>query len=462
VSKKKALENYKLGLETLYLFSDSCGKLVHAMGKPVFVNDGKRAYVMLNDENKIVFCLDEPYFSGLDYDEDMAFVLLHEALHVAWNHLREIGMDKYDNKKVLTFAHEVLINDSISKLSGLTLPDMDGPTGTYVTGPEMFNHDFYGMTTQQAYDYILNNAPEDMDLSDAGACEIVISGSGGDLGSGTSDGDGDGLDDLMDAVIKAIQGEFNGDGDEASSIVGVGSDIASEIIGKGTSTSTKGNTSFDAPEIDLEFDFIKLLEQINPDVRNALGGKGIDDYVTDWTAPRHSMRAYYPDIIIPRVKRAGADGDSLDDKSTNLLFATDQSGSIPKKYVDISSNLLTKVPDDIFTPHMALWAGKCVEYVPGQITHDSIGYGTEIMSVYRYARKMYEDGLDPYVVVFTDGDYYWDSTIDVEWIKSRWYFVAYQDSDVNSILSYGSGYTNYPHPVERDNIYKLSDLWKGN
>lgn len=448
-----AIDNYQTGLETLYLFSEACGKLVHAMGKPVLVNDGKRAYVMLDENKEITFCLDEEYFGNLDYDEDMGFVLLHEALHVAWNHLREQQMDKFDNKKVLTIAQEVVINDSIEKISGLALPDMNGPTGDYMTGPGMFNHDFFGMTTKEAYEFILQNAPEDMDLSDFSNCEITVS----DSGAGGSE-----LDDLMNAVMSAIKDEFKDDPGDVAQVAGAGNMDTSDMFdsdgGTGQS-STGGNLSRKSTPEDVEFDFVELLAKIDPRVHTAFGGKGDDNYKNNWTAPRHSMRAYYPEMIIPRIDRIGTDGDNTENSSTDILFATDQSASISQEYVNISMGLLEKTPDDIFTPHMSIWANYCVEYTKEKSAEGWIGGGTNIHSVYNYALDLKETkGIDPYIVVFTDGQYQWrEGYYDPQWIKDRWFFVGFTRKDVDIIKGgrYGRG-----TPVNPDNVYCLDDLWK--
>lgn len=457
----KALDNYKTGLDTLYLFSEACGKLVHAMGKPVFVNDGKRAYVMLDDNKQIVFCLDKEYFSNLEYDEDMAFVLLHEALHVAWNHLKELGMDQYSNKKVLTVAQEVVINDSIPKISGILQPDMEGPAGDYMTGPEMFNHDFSGMTTRQAYDYIIKNMPEDMDLSDTDVCEIAISvggegdGDGDDSDSGMDPGE---IDDLMQAVMQAIKGEFGDDEDELSEVAAPGTMNSSDMFKEGSDGSSTGGstgTRESSYVSGMEFNFAELLARINPKVLSGSGKNGNDLYKIDWTAPRHSMRTYYPDMIIPRVAEIGADGDSIDEVSPDVLFATDQSGSIDSKYVGISQELLDSMPDNLFTPHMSIWADHCAEYVKGK-SKPNVGYGTSIRSVYKYASNLRSSkGIDPYVVVFTDGGYTWGD-VDEDWVRNRWFFVAFRSGDINPIKN-GYGRTC---PVNPDNVYLLSDLWK--
>lgn len=449
------MDNYTLGLETLYLFSEASAKLVHAMGKPVFVNDGMRAYVMLDENNKIVFCLDEEFFGNLDYDEDMAFVLLHEALHVAWDHLREQASGDYENEKVLRLAHEVVINDSIPKISGLLAPDQDGPAGNYVSGPEMFNHDFSGMTTRQAYDYILENAPEDMDLSDDHTCSILVPGQGQDQDSGNGGTD---LDKLMSAVMASIGDEFKNSTDELAEVAGPGTLDSSDLFndgGKGQSTG--GNLSSRPPtaEENVEFDYIELLARINPKVKDAAGKNGADDYRNNWTAPRHSLRAYYPEIIIPRIDHIGPDGDSYEDAAPNVIFATDQSGSISSKYVNISYELLKKIPNDLFKPHMAVWASSCAEYKPGE-DFPYIGGGTNIHGVYKYAQNIRDSlGIDPYVVVFTDGEYGWPSGLDVDWIRDRWFFVAYENRHIRNFKGYDTR-----NIVNKDNIYKLSDLWK--
>lgn len=446
------MDNYTLGLETLYLFSESCGKLVHAMGKPVFVDDGKRAYVMLDENKEIVFCLDQEFFGSLTYDEDMAFVLLHEALHVSWNHLREQSSDEYENKKVLTIAHEVVINDSIPKISGLISPDKDSPAGDHMSGPEMFNHDFSGMTTRQAYDYILNNAPEDMDLNDYDTCEIAVLGGDGDGGGDSSTS----LDELMAAVKDAIDGEFQDSSDALAEVAAPGTMNDSDTFNDGGQGSSTGGSLTTRPQTgieDVEFDFVELLAKINPKVMSSAGKNGSDDYRNNWTAPRHSMRAYYPEMIIPRLDYVGPDGDSIENSSPDVLFATDQSGSISSKYVNISYELLKKIPENLFTPHMAVWANNCVEYIPNR-SLPYIGGGTDIHSVYKYADNLRKKmNIDPYVVVFTDGQYYWRNDLDIQWIKDRWFFVAYTNHDVREL-------TSHSRVINVDNIYKLSDLWK--
>lgn len=462
MTRSRAIDLYQAGLDLLYLFSEPHGKLVHAMGKPVLVGENEeRAYVMLDDNKEIVFCLNESFINSLDDEEDVAFVLLHEALHVAWNHLKELTDDQYPNKKVLTFAHELVINDSITHLSGISTPDMDGPAGDYITG-ELFGHDFNGMTTREAYDYLIQNAPEEMfEQPEMFVCSVPAS-TGGD-GESSQDGqDGQNgqsaqdIDELMGKVVQAIKDEFAGD-DKGLSATGAPESL--DVLDDNAQGSSTGGNLSTRPydEINgMEFNYAELLARINPKILTGLGGKGINDYKMDWTAPRHSMRSLYPDIIIPNYKQIGPDGDSEEDSSPEVLFAVDQSGSISKKYVDISMDMLKKMPDDLFTPHMALWANYCEEYIPGKQCY--IGGGTDIHSVYRYAEALRKKvGKDIYVVVYTDGGYGWNmSGIDKDWVNDYWFFVGFDRRDRHNILDQGY----HGNPVNPDNVYNLDDLWK--
>lgn len=447
------LDKYQEGLDVLYLFSEPFGKLVHAMGQPVFEDSKDRAKVQVNpDTGNVEFVMDRKFLSSLDYDEDIAFVLLHEALHVAWNHLEALGSDEYPVKPALVIALECVINDSIEKLSGIAQPDQDGPAGDYITGPEKYGKDFFGMTTKEAYEYVLSQMPPEeqtMTPPDMG-CSM-----GGEDGSGS--GGIEMSDEDIQTLRDAVKDAFKDDQDGLEDVLD-GHEAESKLIEGGIQSSALGGaTGFrDVNALEgLEFDFVELLAKINPKIKDMSGKKGDNDYKNDWTKPRHSMRSFHPEVIIPQYKKIGEVDDGDDDQSVNILFATDQSSSIPQKYVDISMDLLDSVPDDLFVPHMAVWADNCEKYEKGQFK-PNIGYGTEIDSVFNYAKALKRSlGKEVYPVVFTDGGYWWNPMMteeDKKWIQECWTFVAYDKYDVKTICT--------EPRINRDNVYFLGDLYK--
>lgn len=157
---------YNQALDETYLASTGLYRLIKNLGSPSFTTSIDTACVSFeripekNNTPAIVFNINPDLFKQLPA-EQVAFVIAHEALHVAKNHLGErwFESDKYPLKHVFELAQELVVNDTLTdsyQLQPPTRKNQDGEeTRIGVFGDEKFGFSFNGLDTPQAYPKIL-------------------------------------------------------------------------------------------------------------------------------------------------------------------------------------------------------------------------------------------------------------------------------------------------------------------
>lgn len=238
-------QDYMRGLDALHDYAPFFYRIMRFLGVPAENYGIPTAQVSFNPADKTVLFEINPDLIKDMSDEEVGFVIAHEAYHVLLRHLSELQMvDDFPDNMSLVYAHEAIVNDTVKSILGLDHPDMDLVFG------ERFGADFSGFSTRQGYDWITQNQEQDEDSNSGSDGEQSennensedssdsTSGNGsGDSAEGSSDTNSDnGSDsDSANSDENDDQGKDNTDETEGTDQDGSGADNAdsSEQDGNG-------------------------------------------------------------------------------------------------------------------------------------------------------------------------------------------------------------------------------------
>lgn len=467
-------EDYIRGLDALHDYAPYFYRIMRFIGVPSENYNIDTAQVSYDPHSKsVLFEINPDLIENME-DENIGFVIAHEAYHVLLRHLSEIvDTVEFPNRDTLINAQEAIINDTVKNILGLDEPDIGIIFG------EKFGADFSGFSTREAYDWIDNSSDEDNSSDDKGDSDSADNGdpsenSDGDSeqdSSGNSDsnsdssgsGDSDSAEDVDDSADSSSSAASAGEGDSDSensedshacggvkipegyedefmkvvsdslkdyikdsadknedvgdellnAIENFGEEVGEDITG-GYGISNNTGTMFIGDTGDnMNLDWKYLISEFNPKIMAAGGQK--NKTRDNWTSPNRRMMSVYPRVILPKRERINNSDENGSDVPTFIL-ALDMSGSIPTRLIAGLANLADTIPSGFVNVMPVTWSDTVQEFdtVDRQIVRRG---GTNINNVWAYSQEVKKKiGKEPYVFVITDGQ----CKFNDYWSRSNW------------------------------------------
>lgn len=486
------MDDYSRGMDMLRLASRAFAVMASGIGYPIGNTTIPSAQVSANLDSKRIEFEINPNFIHNMKDSEIAAVIAHETYHILLGHLGQMAdLTLFPKRLILIDAQECIINDGLPGNVGFTTPE-----GTY-RGLERHSQDFSVFSTQEGYDFILKKLEEDKDEDkeeNSDTQDKTGESKGGGSGAGTP---GDAPQDASEAgdaesAGASEAGEANGDAQDTScggpQVTGEAAEGMSDeevaeavkdILGKAIDAAvdemnSKGveatpeleefiedlkdagvavsnapnygnpNASKDAfATVDrlsgMNLNWVELLAIINPKLKTS----GRPKFKDAWHAPRRKMLHSYPDVILPTRRRLDNPNDKKGDSVPTFIIALDMSGSIPERLLKDLASLAQSIPSDLIKAFPITWSDNFKIFDPERPNVICARGGTRINSVQDYAEQVRKaEGVDPYVLVITDGGYNMPHSMDKEKVSTKWYWMAIQTRDKSTILQNTRDYTD--------------------
>lgn len=196
----------------------------------------------------------------------------------------------------------------------------------------------------------------------------------------------------------------------------------------------------------MNVNWVELLAKINPELKQSGKPKSRDS----WHQPRRRMIHSYPQVILPTRQRLDDPNKKKGDSIPTFIIALDMSGSIPERLLKDLAALAQSCPPNLIRSFPITWSDNFKVYDPERPREIVRRGGTRISSVYEYAEQVKrEEGIDPYVLVITDGGFYMDDRyssynrgpkMDRDQIKDKWYWMAIERNDLSTIRQVTQGW----------------------
>lgn len=496
------MDDYARGMDMLNVTARAFSMMAGGIGYPIPNTNIPTARVMVDLDSKRVAFEINPHFIRDLKDSEIAAVIAHETYHVLLNHLSDLtNTATYPDQQALIHAQECIINDGLPANVGFTTPE-----GT-LRGMELYNQDFSLFSTKEGYDFIVNQQKEENEDSEDSSDD---KGEGGDNTSSDS-GDSSNDESNSENADDSAASDSNGEGSEADAADGhgpicagpsiVGEDIekmtpeeladaVKAVIGKAVSdASDEMNTKGEDADGDLmemidelqdagveipvipnfgnanapknafatvsnisgmNLNWVELLAIINPKIKSSGRAKVRDS----WHAPRRRMLHSYPDLILPTRKRQDNSNKKRGDSVPTFILALDMSGSIPTHLLKDLAALAQSVPEKLIKAFPITWSDNYRIYDVNQPNAICARGGTRIAAVHDYAERVkQETGVEPYVLVITDGGFSVPYYLEKEAMSSKWYWMAIQSNDKRMIQGAVSGI-----PGAVDKIFDMKDF----
>lgn len=492
------MDDYSRGLDMLRLAARAFAVMSAGIGYPVANASISTARVTLDiDSNRIEFQIN-PHFIHEMKDSDIAAVIAHETYHVLLGHLGEmVDLDSFPKRPVLIDAQECIINDGLPGNIGFTTIEgtyrgLERHAQDFSAFSTQEGYDFILNKLAEEDEKKDSQDDEDekdgegssssgagnsSDSSDDDDSEGNDSGAGGSSDgaadkeptntSGSSAGDeadesnedkacggptvtGANIDDMTDqevadavkkvlgeAVDNAIE-ELNAQGEAATPEIEQLLDDLKDAGVEVNNTPNLGNPN--APKdtfakVDklsgMNMKWVELLAIINPKLKDS----GKPKFKDSWHAPRRRMLHSYPSVILPTRQRLD-DPTKKGDSIPTFILALDMSGSIPERLLGDLASLAQSVPEELIRVFPITWSDNWRVFDPADPRKICARGGTRLESVYQYAEQVKrEEGVDPYVLVITDGGFHVPASASAEQLKKKWYWMGIQPRDVATIKS---------------------------
>jgi predicted metal-dependent peptidase len=402
--------------------------------------------------------------------EQVGFLQAHEALHIALGHMEDTLSGEYDNAKALEYAHECIIND--------TLVDKFGPqclpyNGCF--GPKLFDNDFAGWTTRQAYDYIVSKmkSDEDQQQSNGDSSENGDDdnqsnneqGSSNNAEQESPNSSGQGSSDTKEHS-KSCGGIIIPDNATPQTLIDAVKDIIdqcdlqkdsgfeSQSIGGGIGTQSGVISSIESQPLDIKWK--DILQIINPKI-TSYGGKSKTHF--DFFNQNPRIKSVAPNLIYPTRTSNNKNNGMSKGKLPTIVVAVDCSGSIHPLVLEQTINFVTNVPTELFNP-IPIAFDSDIHEIDIDNPQLPIGGGTSIVGVYNYASEQAEKNKKKYqgtyVIVVSDGEYDEPECLfdkNPDWIKNNWFFIDCYNSNCYLFDIHDTG--NF---IDKTHEYNLRDL----
>lgn len=236
-------QDYMRGLDALHDYAPFFYRIMRFLGVPAENYGIPTAQVSFNPADKTVLFEINPDLIKDMSDEEVGFVIAHEAYHVLLRHLGELLMvDDFPDNMSLVYAHEAIVNDTVKNILGLDHPDMDLVFG------ERFGADFSGFSTRQGYDWITQNQKQE-DTDSEGDDEQSESGENteGNTSDSTS-GKGSNTDSNTDSENTSDSDSDNSDVKDEENADGNGSQDADNDADVNGSEGADGSDTDDSEQ----------------------------------------------------------------------------------------------------------------------------------------------------------------------------------------------------------------------
>lgn len=338
MTTNQMMRDYSRGMDYLDLVAPIFANFVRGMGIPHDNPAIPTACVQWDAFSKrISFQMNSSFTEGLT-DEGMAAAMAHECYHLLLEHLSEITQrDKYPNHKVLTAAHECIINDGLKANVGVELPE------GFWSGVLQFQQDFSYFSTQQAYDFIMktledqeqDKGQEGQDQEGEGQSDGDGSSSGqgssqGQAGSGSSGGGQQDEADKDENGEEKNEENGGGQGEDSDDKADDTQDSAGGSKGEGEDEQDEEPHSCGGMDItnmsdqDLK-DFANAVKKMVNQVVDEVGEENIPDDVANMIA----------DMVDATMGKGGA--------SDSMFYAPDPTKGMELNWVEILSIINPKV-----------------------------------------------------------------------------------------------------------------------
>ena len=334
------------------------------MGDPEWRNDVPTAAVALpKDENdfrnfKYVF---NPTFADALSDNDLAFIMAHETMHILLNHLRLHRT--FDRPDVFNIAADCVINDYLDSM-GLTAPEY------VMTGEKNVGYNCANATVGEVYRALMKNPPQQQDgqgQGDGGGGQGQPGQGGGGQGDGQPQqpmqGNGQAIDDhsWMEPEKQGASADDREQQEKAADRIyedtknqeGVPSPMqdtrdddnsASKYGSPGGGPGSQGPGALMswAKQKGVGLKWAELLKRINPDVFKSRRGPRPR---TSWRVQRRKLNGIagrYPDVRLPIYEKPSSQTGG---ETPAIVMALDTSGSCIS-YADTFITLAKSIPQD--------------------------------------------------------------------------------------------------------------------
>jgi predicted metal-dependent peptidase len=493
------MEDYARGLDMLRLASRAFAVVASGIGYPIANTSIPTAQVSVNLNSKKIEFEVNPHFIHKMKDSEIASVIAHETYHVLLGHLGEMAdIDTFPKREILIDAQECIINDGLPGNVGFATPagtfkGIERHNQDFSIFSTQEGYDFILQKQEEEEDSKDDDKDEDGEKSDSSQGSGSGSGSPSDEkddsegGSGSSEkDDSDKGDDEDDADGGAgDENEDDADGDHDAACGGpqvTGDDLEDmspediadaikKVLGKAVDEAVQelNDQKVDAtPELEemidnlkdagvavnntpnygnpqakdtfevidalsgVNLNWVELLKAINPDLKTS----GRPKYRDAWHAPRRKMLHSYPQVVLPTRKRLDDPNEKKGDSLPTFIIALDMSGSIPTSLLKDLASLAQSIPTNKIKAFPITWSDNYRIFDVNQPNVICGRGGTRIGTVQDYAdRVAKEEGVDPYVLVITDGGFYMPSNMDRAKVSSKWYWMAIQPGDVRMIAN---------------------------
>jgi hypothetical protein len=295
------------------------------------------------DGSDFDFYMNPEFAAGLT-DDERAFLISHEAMHVVRNDMAATLDPKYENKQALNLAMDYIVNDTLTN-AGLTAPEWAAQ------GPRDLGLDCEGMDLDEVYQIVMQNPPPPEGGGGEGEEGEGEPGEGEGQGKGKAMNGGghDGWDQQMaDAAEDHGDGDGEGDG-EGQPGEGEGQpggehgreQKADNPNGQMEQDDSKKDLAYiserDIPNIDYE----ELFRRIEPDL---VDGWGMGHPPrNDWRRPRRNMMSVYPHSNLPS-KKDDRNKIALSNKRMQIVVGIDCSASCSATDVALFRKIAERLP----------------------------------------------------------------------------------------------------------------------
>ena len=344
---------------------------------------------------------------------EVAGCLAHETLHILLRHLHEESDRKrYPNAKALMIAHEVIVNDRLAN-SGFDLPAQP------YYGPDVLGIDTSAYHTHEIYDMLVDMADAIADMAEPTCSEH------GQI----SDAAAQALtNDMRQAAEQATDSQKASLDQNTLDDLNMGSDISDKADASGSGQVSKEKF---AKDTGVKLDWVKLLEQVSPDILRQRGGSS-SKVKSSWAAQRKNLMHLHKThgVMLPsRVRKGDPDRSRRGNNKPSIVLALDTSGSIPREMVDKMTSLARSIPDDKVDVHCCTFSSYYLPY-DHRADHNRIAFGnTRFSAVEEFIQDTIIPSTNKYpnaIVCITDGGSVFDYNLSPtqDQLDNAWTWVA--------------------------------------
>ena len=412
-------DRFDNAVEYLYGINDYLSAEVTKLGYPEYVKDIPTAGVSWDADNKKVRFMFNKKFANTLTDQEFAFVVAHEAMHLINMHvflfrekIDQAVAKKKNNAEVSAFRYKLniaadcVVNDSLTSLYGLDrIPSIgrvdskDGPKPLPLFyGQNVVKVDTYDMTVMEVYYLIPDNPSAQGESQDHEWSSFA--GPDGSINQ-------DFIDQISD-FIDNNQGNSATSDEEQTQI-----DKMKEALQNSSDPNARraGNEpGKQARAIDglghNAISWSKILFQFVETKR----------VVDNWNRPNRKLMSIYPDAIIPSY---------IPEEKEEIFIAIDSSSSIDNASLKLLLEVARNTPSR-FKVKAITFDTQCYEYdVKGSKYPVGRG-GTDFQIIEEYIQKNFKR-YPRCVVVLTDGS---GTPLSPQY-PDRWMWLLYKECNTN-------------------------------